>query len=1176
VKVSAPLPPPPPPVPVASADAAVTVSPADPASPPAPPKVATWPEWHGAVDKSLYAIVLLTACLVGMFVAKNSDIWRHLATGRLLVQGKYTPGSDPLSYTGESRAWVNPNLIFEPIAYAIYSADRTGAALVAVKALIFGAVFMVLFQLRRKESSLWPWCVFGALGVLACAPQATLRPQVFGMFFLALALFTLFRSDWTTHRWRKPLLYGGLVALWANVDSSSFLGPLLVLLLLIGEWVQKRFLDSTDSSENAILPPPPIAALARALPLAIAGWLLNPSLLLALLKSPGEALGQLFPAELTFGYRAIVAGDLELERTLSLSAFVGEYAKTEGFGSNANGLAALLLLIFSGLLLITKFRMSHVLLWIAFAFLPLAHYRWIPFFAILAVPLAAAYSNNLSTYFRLCTTDDQRTKIFILTSGIGRLFSIFAALALFLAAIPGWLHPRVSDDPSTLRRVDWGMESDVGAKRAGELIQHWRSNGDLPNDVKLLLAYPDFGDYCAWFAPNEKVFANTRYQFHRPELPDLMAIRRELQNERPRGELRAIAIRHSAGGIVLCGRDKRFDISSYVRAIDGLGVWSGEGEKSFPDWPGDLWAVDGRMAIIGRTDTVEYRAIDKKIHFNPARSAFGPQTSAVADGSSGTSAPAITDNILSQFLARPNATAVESDDAATFVDIARHRTQIRDLPWQVNIYHGSYALGGGWVSDWRSKVPFDLNRRPPADEELAYELLALRAARTGAAKNPDDPMSYRALAVASQLRYYSISQFREPGLIPLTSYVRELSRITRPDEPRDRYTRLAVYDGLDLFSLQVKLNQWDLALQTINDVLERMGKLQPREIPPPQFLEFYWPKLFQLSGAQWPTLLAPGEKREALQTKGPDWVKKKFEEVRDETKKLFAQRNEIFTTRLKSGQPSNRDPFGSGKLSLVEQFILAGWLGLPQKALDLIPDDLRELKPSDFEIRFRQPRNEQDMYLLQAFIKPNQYLVELPARLNRSPVSADLRLQTIDKMLQTGKVEMAAEHLKAMETELDKHTAEQANDPNLPVWRNAVSEMRAEEAWLVGNFKKSGEYLHERIRALPKVTQADLSTAVAEILGTMLAASVKLEFEVNSNKALTVLRNLQNESRLFYEQGLFALQAGDIPHAREYFAKSLKPQGVPLEKLGVPREEPQRMFAERYLKLIAQYAEKQP
>src|SRR5271154_3870834 len=58
-------------------------------------------------DRGLVAIVMLLAFLLASFVARNSDFWLHLASGRLIVEGQASFGVDPFAYTTAGTYWVN-------------------------------------------------------------------------------------------------------------------------------------------------------------------------------------------------------------------------------------------------------------------------------------------------------------------------------------------------------------------------------------------------------------------------------------------------------------------------------------------------------------------------------------------------------------------------------------------------------------------------------------------------------------------------------------------------------------------------------------------------------------------------------------------------------------------------------------------------------------------------------------------------------------------------------------------------------------------------------------------------------------------------------------------------------------------------------------------------------------
>src|SRR6266576_2341022 len=56
-------------------------------------------------DCLLTFLVLVLAFLSASIIARNSDLWFHLATGRLLAQGEFSFGTDPFAYTSHGVYW---------------------------------------------------------------------------------------------------------------------------------------------------------------------------------------------------------------------------------------------------------------------------------------------------------------------------------------------------------------------------------------------------------------------------------------------------------------------------------------------------------------------------------------------------------------------------------------------------------------------------------------------------------------------------------------------------------------------------------------------------------------------------------------------------------------------------------------------------------------------------------------------------------------------------------------------------------------------------------------------------------------------------------------------------------------------------------------------------------------
>src|SRR5438067_246116 len=92
------------------------------------------------LDRLLVAGVLLLAFFLGSFAATNSDLWQHLAAGRLVAHGQYPFGSDPFAYTTQGAYWANHAWLSDLIAYGvaqIFDGPDTataGVALVLLKA----------------------------------------------------------------------------------------------------------------------------------------------------------------------------------------------------------------------------------------------------------------------------------------------------------------------------------------------------------------------------------------------------------------------------------------------------------------------------------------------------------------------------------------------------------------------------------------------------------------------------------------------------------------------------------------------------------------------------------------------------------------------------------------------------------------------------------------------------------------------------------------------------------------------------------------------------------------------------------------------------------------------------------------------------------------------------------
>ncbi len=176
------------------------------------------------------AAAFLTAWSFGFTIVRGSDLWWHLAAGRWIVEHGALPATDPWSFPGEPRPWLNHEWLSDVI-FHLWSAAFGQPALVYWKWGLIAAAFLLLFQglRRRSGSSLASWIAL-ALAAAASAPHLDIRPHLYSILGYVLVLsLTLFRSG---PLWVLPPLF----LVWASLHGGFFFG-LMALAVTLGAWL---------------------------------------------------------------------------------------------------------------------------------------------------------------------------------------------------------------------------------------------------------------------------------------------------------------------------------------------------------------------------------------------------------------------------------------------------------------------------------------------------------------------------------------------------------------------------------------------------------------------------------------------------------------------------------------------------------------------------------------------------------------------------------------------------------------------------------------------------------------------------------------------------------------------------------------------------------------------------
>jgi tetratricopeptide (TPR) repeat protein len=784
-------------------------------------------------------LVVALAFLAASFVARNSDLWLHLATGRLLARGEYTFGTDPFAYTTEGVYWANHSWLFDLALYGLYGLVG-GTGLVVLKALLVAALAMLLLSVRRPAASAWLPVVGTTLAILAMTPRLLLQPVCVSYFFLGLTLWLLWKQQAAEAAGSRQQAAGSnktslpaaccllpaipaLFAVWVNVDAWFLLGPILVGLFWLGERLGNE----------------------RRTP----GWLVFAGLA-ACLVNPHTYHAFALPAELspvtwTSGLRQDPR--FQYQFAARWSEYLGAAAK---LNPAALGYLALLLLgPISFVLHRAGLRSWRLTVWLPFAALALLQAWTIPFFGVVAAPITVLNLQDFAARMGEETTrhgNKETGRRQIWSSGLLVSLSpcllVLVLLALLSLAWLGWLEGYGTDQ----RHVAWDVQPEPSLRQAAEVLHHWRSEGMLASGERVFAIAPEMGAYAAWFGPGERHFFDQRYPLFAGVAQDYETVCRALQPELtparlPRERLkdwRQVLHDQQVNIVLYHDRDPQRLLGALRRLDADAEHWT-------------LLHVAGQALIVGWN---EARPADgfSPLAFDADRLAFGPQ-----DERAQRELPAAPDQGPEQLPAQPGTwwdrwaerlpaqapvpPAWEASAATAYLfafndaEVVRRERQQQwersTLPAYAASVIGLPALPAALpqfafqVSSSHSLL-FPTDTAPQflvrdqlgpyfshlADRSAALPLLAVRAARRAVAANPKDANAWLQLGQAYwNLRNFTCEHSAE-GLVPPLSQMRHVQIITALEQAV-RLNPDLVDAHRELAALYGQRNHLDMALE---------------------------------------------------------------------------------------------------------------------------------------------------------------------------------------------------------------------------------------------------------------------------------------------------------------------------------------------------------------------------
>jgi tetratricopeptide (TPR) repeat protein len=779
------------------------------------------------LDRGLYALALILGFCLASIAVRNTDFWMHLASGRLLAAGRFHFGVDPFSYTLANTYWTNHNWLYDMGLYGFSmlvggpESAVGGALIVIAKALLITLLATVMMAIRRRDQSLWAPAFCTALALLAMSPRLLLQPILLSLLFLALTLYILqkprhLEAD-SRHaaKGRSPLaIYWWLPILflvWANVDIWFFLGPVTVAIYFVGQCLQK-LTAPIRTGEDA----PEPGQLLRLLVALVVGTA-------ACLVNPHHYHVFAMPTQLGFSETAqALKSDESLGHILD-----SVFHNPESSGSvNVVNLAyyhpLLLPLLLLGLVsfvlsALGGWRWWRFLLWISFAGMGLYQSRTIPFFAVVAGPIAALNLQDFALVrFGRTVHVTQEWKAWSLG---GRIVTCLLLLGLLVAAYPGWLHFR-TPGPKEGHRVAWVVDVDPSLRQLALETKKWHEEGLVHEQEHGFNVSPEIANYFAWFSadgegrPTQKSFYDYRIDaFPERITRDFIGTRKALQ-----GKDRADTDAPASSG----KWQDTFRKQEINHVIVNLNESHGRSVANQLMVDRRDWRVgyqDGRSMVFGWLEPPANVPSSRLPAIDIQGLAFGPQPQKSPE--SGLSEAPVPPDFWTRYLngRLPRPVAMDKTqlylkdfmiireswalpflagvDLAGWTGLAFHTVFSPAVATQAAGMLSMRAIGGNSFA-----LSLLTTRRPLGPPALIY--LALRAARHAVAMDPNDAGSYLTLAQEYQvLNNYVEDRWRgaTSGEVSPRVRLRRTQMITaleyalklKPDDPNPHLTLFELY-----------------------------------------------------------------------------------------------------------------------------------------------------------------------------------------------------------------------------------------------------------------------------------------------------------------------------------------------------------------------------------------------
>ncbi|MEW6126646.1 MAG: hypothetical protein AB1757_06365 [Acidobacteriota bacterium] len=178
-----------------------------------------------------YLAAGITFWSFGYTMMRGSDLWWHIATGRLIYESRSLPLVDSWSFTRQGQPWLQHEWLADFI-YQIWGNLFGVSSLVYWKWLMVISTFgLLLYTIRRWVKDPLSSYLAVLFGIATATPFLDIRPHLYSLLGFALLLFFGLPKNFPRF---LPLLF----LVWVNLHGGFFFG-LLVLVIILGVEIYK-------------------------------------------------------------------------------------------------------------------------------------------------------------------------------------------------------------------------------------------------------------------------------------------------------------------------------------------------------------------------------------------------------------------------------------------------------------------------------------------------------------------------------------------------------------------------------------------------------------------------------------------------------------------------------------------------------------------------------------------------------------------------------------------------------------------------------------------------------------------------------------------------------------------------------------------------------------------------